>query len=143
MSASERPSTGMRAPGRRLWALVVDDYDLDEHELALLREAVRTVDLLIYTTPRCATVASIERSDRKHGPGYADQRLRPAGVSRADTPTLRRSAETRLSRLSNGRNVECSIFGWTLSGSVCVVREGHSEAVSAVSNSGTRCPVLP
>lgn len=46
MSTSERPPTGTRAPGRRLWASVMDDYDLDEHELALLREAVRTVDLL-------------------------------------------------------------------------------------------------
>jgi hypothetical protein len=32
-------------------------------------------------------------------PHNADQRLRRAGVSRADIPTLRRSAETRLSAL--------------------------------------------
>src|SRR5664280_3930331 len=37
---------GSKAPGRALWASVVDGYDLDEHELALLREAIRTVDLL-------------------------------------------------------------------------------------------------
>lgn len=36
----------MRAAGRRLWSSVVDVYDLDEHERALLLEAVRTVDLL-------------------------------------------------------------------------------------------------
>lgn len=37
---------GIRAPGRRLWDAVMADYDLDEHESALLVEAVRTVDLL-------------------------------------------------------------------------------------------------
>ncbi len=37
---------GTRTPGRRLWTSVVDAYELDEHELTLLREAVRTVDLL-------------------------------------------------------------------------------------------------
>lgn len=32
--------------GRALWDSVVTDYELEEHELALLREACRTVDLL-------------------------------------------------------------------------------------------------
>ncbi|MFY1582873.1 hypothetical protein ACN267_32135 [Micromonospora sp. WMMD734] len=41
-----RAPSGLRAPGRRLWESVTGDYDLDEHELALLVEAVRTVDLL-------------------------------------------------------------------------------------------------
>jgi len=36
----------MRAAGQRLWSSVTDAYDLDEHERALLVEAVRTVDLL-------------------------------------------------------------------------------------------------
>lgn len=36
----------LRTPGRRLWSSVVDDYQLEEHEAALLVEAVRTVDLL-------------------------------------------------------------------------------------------------
>ena len=40
------PPTGTCAAGRRLWRSVVDDYSLDEHELAVLTEAVRTVDLL-------------------------------------------------------------------------------------------------
>lgn len=37
---------GTRASGRRLWSSVVDRYELEEHEAALLREAVRLVDLL-------------------------------------------------------------------------------------------------
>lgn len=32
--------------GRRLWDSVIADFELEEHELALLTEAVRTVDLL-------------------------------------------------------------------------------------------------
>ncbi len=46
-STSEpRPPAGLKAAGRRLWDSVVGPYDLDEHERALLAEAVRTVDLL-------------------------------------------------------------------------------------------------
>ncbi|BDB59566.1 hypothetical protein [Rhodococcus sp. RDE2] len=41
-----KPPTGTRAAGRRLWSAVVDDYELAEHELQILREAVRTVDLI-------------------------------------------------------------------------------------------------
>lgn len=37
---------GTKSSGRRLWRDVLGKYELEEHELALLREAVRTVDLL-------------------------------------------------------------------------------------------------
>ena len=39
-----RPPTGLRTSGRALWRAVLSDYELDEHETALLREACRTVD---------------------------------------------------------------------------------------------------
>jgi hypothetical protein len=45
MTEKVKPPDGLRAPGRRLWDAITGDYDLDEHELVLLREAVRTVDL--------------------------------------------------------------------------------------------------
>lgn len=32
--------------GAALWAAVLDEFELDEHEVVLLRELVRTVDLL-------------------------------------------------------------------------------------------------
>lgn len=40
------PPEGTKAGGLQLWSTVLGDYELEEHELALLREAVRTVDLL-------------------------------------------------------------------------------------------------
>ncbi|MEJ7831922.1 MAG: hypothetical protein WKF79_03340 [Nocardioides sp.] len=40
------PPKGTKTSGRRLWNDVLGKYDLEEHEEALLREAVRTVDLL-------------------------------------------------------------------------------------------------
>lgn len=48
MSGERRPAApkGSSPAGRRLWASVVTDYELDEHELALLTQATRTVDLL-------------------------------------------------------------------------------------------------
>lgn len=41
-----KPPTGTRAAGRRLWSAVLSDYELAEHEQQILREAVRTVDLI-------------------------------------------------------------------------------------------------
>ena len=38
--------SGTKKSGRRLWSDVLGKYELEEHELALLREAVRSVDLL-------------------------------------------------------------------------------------------------
>jgi hypothetical protein len=46
ISTVTAPPPGTKAAGRRLWDDLLADYELDEHELALLREAVRTVDLL-------------------------------------------------------------------------------------------------
>lgn len=71
--ATPRPPTGLRAPGQRLWRSVVDVWTLDEHELALLVEAVRTVDLL----------DRLDRLVRREGPiidGSQGQRAHPAAV---------------------------------------------------------------
>ena len=38
--------TGAKAAGKRLWRSILADYELEEHEAALLREMVRTVDRL-------------------------------------------------------------------------------------------------
>ncbi len=45
MSTNKTPS-GLRASGRRLWTSVLDLFELEEHESALLTEAARTVDVL-------------------------------------------------------------------------------------------------
>lgn len=44
MSAPSAPR-GTGKAGRRLWRAVLDAFDLEEHELVLLRQAVRTADL--------------------------------------------------------------------------------------------------
>jgi hypothetical protein len=46
MTSTPRAPDGLQAAGKRLWLSVVKDYEFDEHELALLVEAVRTVDAL-------------------------------------------------------------------------------------------------
>lgn len=40
------PPKGSKSEGRRLWRSLCESYDFEQHELALLREAVRLVDLL-------------------------------------------------------------------------------------------------
>ncbi|MBN9610994.1 MAG: hypothetical protein BGO26_16665 [Actinobacteria bacterium 69-20] len=39
------PPKGLQASGRALWRAVLRDYELDEHETVILREACRTADL--------------------------------------------------------------------------------------------------
>lgn len=46
MTNKPRTPSGLREPGKRLWKSIVDEFDLDEHELSLLVETVRTVDVL-------------------------------------------------------------------------------------------------
>ena len=41
-----KPQTGTGKAGARLWNAVLGEYELEEHELLLLREMVRTVDTL-------------------------------------------------------------------------------------------------
>lgn len=45
MSETVRPRA-LKAGGKRLWDAVTAEFDLEEHETALLAEACRTVDLL-------------------------------------------------------------------------------------------------
>ena len=40
------PPEGLKASGRALWSAVLGDFELDQHEQTVLREACRTADLL-------------------------------------------------------------------------------------------------
>lgn len=53
-----KPPPGTRAAGRRLWTAVLADFELDEHELVLLAQAVRTLD----------TVNALDAIVRSEGP---------------------------------------------------------------------------
>ena len=79
--------TGTRAAGKRLWDAVLADYVLEQHELGLLREMVRTTDLL-------DELDAVIRRDGLivAGPGGAD-RVHPAAVEA-------RQARIALARLS-------------------------------------------
>lgn len=47
MSDVPRVPVGARAAGKRLWEAVTGRFELEQHELQLLVEAVRTTDLLV------------------------------------------------------------------------------------------------
>jgi hypothetical protein len=75
MSGSRPPAPrGTKASGKRLWTSILAEYELEEHELALLREMVRTVDQL-------DDLAAIVAKDglMAPGPGLAE-RVHPAVV---------------------------------------------------------------
>lgn len=45
MSEIPKPPKGLKAAGRRLWRSVLGDFELDEHEVVLLRQAAHAADL--------------------------------------------------------------------------------------------------
>ena len=45
-NTAQRAPRGLGTEGRKLWRAIVADYELDQHELALLTAACRTVDRL-------------------------------------------------------------------------------------------------
>lgn len=68
MSKPKVPS-GCGAAGAKLWKAVLDEYVLEEHELLLLREAVRTVDTLDALAARVAADGPLlgsSQGDRAH-----------------------------------------------------------------------------
>lgn len=85
MSRFETPRApaGVRAPGRRLWTSVVGAYELDEHEIALLVEAVRTVDLLDLLEVEVRKGAVVESPQgRKANPAAVEARQQRIALAR-------------------------------------------------------------
>ncbi len=68
------PPKGAGAEGRRLWRAVVTNFELEEHERVLLREAVRLVDLLV------GLQAAIDREGSVIAGPKGDVRVHPAVV---------------------------------------------------------------
>lgn len=69
MTTRPKPPAGSGAAGTKLWRAVVDEYELEEHELLLLREMVRTVDTLDALEARVAedgVLLSSSQGDRAH-----------------------------------------------------------------------------
>lgn len=46
MAGRKNAPSGMKASGKKLWVAVTEDYELEEHELIILKEACRTADRL-------------------------------------------------------------------------------------------------
>jgi hypothetical protein len=64
-----KPPAGAQQADKALWNAVLDDYLLEEHELLLLREMVRTVDVLDELEARVAAdgvMLSSSQGDRAH-----------------------------------------------------------------------------
>lgn len=84
-SGVPRAPAGTGPAGRRLWAALHSQYEFEEHEAALVREMVRTVD----------TIAALEEQVRRDGivlPG--------PGLSRRVHPAV---AEARQQRIALAR----------------------------------------
>ncbi|MFQ1000469.1 hypothetical protein [Modestobacter sp. SSW1-42] len=79
----DRTPPGLKAAGKRLWASVTDEYDLDVHEEALLLEACRTKDLLNEldsTVRREGVVIPGEQGPRVH-PAVTEARLQKTSLN--------------------------------------------------------------
>ena len=79
-----RPPADSGTAGAKLWKAVLDDYELEEHELLLLREAVRTVDALDALEARVASDGPLlgsSQGDRAH-PALVEARQQRIALAR-------------------------------------------------------------
>ncbi len=76
--------TGTGPAGAKLWRAVLEEYDLEEHEVLLLREAVRTVDALD-GLEKCVTedgpLLSSSQGERAH-PALVEARQQRIALAR-------------------------------------------------------------
>ena len=78
------PPTGAGKAGTALWRAVLAEYELEEHELLLLREAVRTVDTLDSLEALVQTggaVVSSPQGDKAH-PALVEARQQRIALAR-------------------------------------------------------------
>lgn len=73
---------GAGPSGRRLWRSVVGDFELDEHEVALLVEAVRTVDQLDRLDAVVAEEGVMERGTGRAHPALVEARQQRLTLAR-------------------------------------------------------------
>ncbi len=78
------PPAGAGKAGTALWRAVLTEYELEEHELLLLREAVRTVDVLDDLTARVAADGSVVESPQgtKAHPALVEARQQRIALAR-------------------------------------------------------------
>lgn len=83
-NAVPQPPEGTCAAGRRLWESVVADFDLDQHELVLLTEAIRTVSLLekLEAETRCVGALVDSPQGRKANPAAVEARQQRIALAR-------------------------------------------------------------
>lgn len=78
----QKPPTGLGPEGRRLWKAVTGDFDLDQHELTLLREVARTADA-------CSQLHDVvQREGRMVTDHLGNSRVHPAAVELRQTRIL-------------------------------------------------------
>jgi len=83
MKNPRRP-TGLKGPGTAFWRSIVDSFDLEGHENALLIEACRTVDALAEldaAIQRDGAVLGTEDAPRVH-PAVIESRLQRVALAR-------------------------------------------------------------
>ncbi len=78
------PPAGAGKAGTALWRAVLAEYELEEHELLLLREAVRTVDVLDDLTAQVAADGSVVESPQgtKAHPALVEARQQRIALAR-------------------------------------------------------------
>lgn len=81
-----KPKTpvGTGPAGAKLWRAVLEEYELEEHELLLLREAVRTVDTLDLLDARVrkdGPLLSSSQGERAH-PALTEARQQRIALAR-------------------------------------------------------------
>ncbi len=107
MKNPRRP-TGLKGPGTAFWRSIVDSFDLESHENALLVEACRTVDALAEldaAIQRDGAVLDTEHGPRVH-PAVVEGRLQRVALARLlDALKLPREEDAKRPQSRRGRSL--------------------------------------
>ena len=79
------PPTGLQTAGEALWKWVLSEYDLDYHELLLLKEAARTADRLDRLAEEASdgnVTVTNHRGDEVANPCFVESRQQSLVLSR-------------------------------------------------------------
>ncbi len=79
-----KPPQGTKAAGRRLWREVMAVYELEQHELLLLREACRTADVLDELAARVEIEGAVTNSPQgeRANPALVEARQQRIALAR-------------------------------------------------------------
>jgi len=117
MTEIPKPPTGCKRAGRKIWTAIVENFELEQHEMALLEQAVRVADIcadLQAALDADGLIVDGQRGPKSH-PALAELRQQRLTLARLlstlrvplgeESPTRSKQGTPRLQRRGGARGI--------------------------------------